>query len=117
MIFRIKNLRLRTIIGINDWEREHEQDIIINIEAEYDGEMAGRTDDIRDTVNYRNITKRVVRLVEQSRCGLLESLALQIRDTVLEDERVHGVSVEIDKPHALRFTDSVSVICSGRREP
>lgn len=117
MIFRIKNLRLRAIIGINDWEREHEQDVIINIEAEYDGEKGARTDDIRHTVNYRNITKRVARLVAQSKCGLLEALGHQIREAVMEDERIQRVSVEIDKPHALRFTDSVSVTCAGRRQP
>ncbi|MGM0488021.1 MAG: dihydroneopterin aldolase [Planctomycetota bacterium] len=116
MIFRIKNLRLATIIGINDWEREHEQEIIINIEAEFDGEKGASSDDIRDTVNYRDITKDVIELVEQSACGLLETLAAEIRDLVMEDKRVERVAVEIDKPRALRFADSVSITCTGKRE-
>ena len=33
---KIKNLSLRTIIGINEWERVHKQDVIINIEIGFD---------------------------------------------------------------------------------
>lgn len=116
MIFRVKNLRLATIIGVNDWERENEQEIIVNIEAEFDGEQGARSDDIRDTVNYRDITKQVIQLVDKSAYGLLEALASDIRALVMEDGRVKCVTVEVDKPHAVRFADSVSIVCTGRRE-
>lgn len=116
MIFRVKNLRLATIIGINDWEREHQQEIIINIEAEFDGEKGASSDDIRDTVNYREITKGIIELVEQSAYGLLETLAAEIRNFVMEDKRVKRVVVEVDKPRALRFADSVSISCTGKRD-
>ena len=109
MMIRIKNLRLRAIIGIHEWERKDLQDIVLNISMEYDGNRVSETDRLEDTVDYRTVTKRVIQLVQESKCFLLDTLAARILETVMEDERVDKASVEIDKPHALRFTDSVSV--------
>src|SRR5580658_8512151 len=64
---RIKGLFLRTIIGINDDEREHKQDVRINLSLTVDTRPAARTDHIDDAVNYRTITKDVIDLVENSK--------------------------------------------------
>jgi FolB domain-containing protein len=115
MIIRIKNLRLRTMIGIQDWERRAQQDIIINIEVEYDGIRALETDQIEDTVNYKNIKRNVMQAVENSHFSLLDKLAGHILKIVMGNPKVLRAVVEVDKPQALRFADSVSVICSGFR--
>lgn len=109
MIIRIKNLRLRTIIGVNAWEREKQQDIILNIKLEYNGDRASVSDNIEDTLNYKTITKRVIAVVESSKYYLLEKLAQKILTAILEDSKVESATVEIDKPQALRYSDSVSV--------
>lgn len=116
MIARIRNLRLRTIIGINDWEREHKQDIIINVRMEFDGSEAAETDDIKSTVNYKTITKRIIAEVEKSSFLLLEKLTDHILKIIMENERVTRASVTVEKPHALRFADSVAISCSAKRE-
>ncbi len=115
MIIRIKNLRLRTLIGINEWEKKVEQDVVINIEIMFDGTNAARTDKIDDAINYRTITKKIIKEVVESRFSLLESLAQHLVDIVMEDSRIRKATVEIDKPHALRYTDSVSVVTSAER--
>jgi len=115
LIIRIKNLRLRAIIGLNDWERKVQQDLILNIMLEFDGEEAGRSDDIADTVDYKAMKQRIRSEVEASQYRLLEALASHVLKLVMVDERVQRASVEVDKPHALRFADSVSVTCSGER--
>jgi len=105
----IKDLLLRTIIGINDEEREKRQDVLINITLHADTRPAARSDDIQDAVNYRTITKRVIELVENSRVFLLERLASEIARTCLEDPEVNSVDVTVEKPGALRFSRSVGV--------
>jgi D-erythro-7,8-dihydroneopterin triphosphate epimerase len=115
MIIRIKNLRLRCIIGINDWERENKQDVIINLKIEFDGEAAAASDDISHTVNYRTITKQIIELVEGSDFGLIEKLCSRILDVCMADPKVKKAKVEIDKPGALRFSDSVSMSDSRKR--
>ena len=48
MIIQIENLRLRTIIGIYDWEKENKQDVTINIIIEF--EVGARVHNAIDTV-------------------------------------------------------------------
>ena len=113
MILRIKNLRLRTIIGVNDWERKEKQDVVINVEMELAAHEAVESDRIESTLDYKTLTKRIIREVEQSNYYLLEKLAHHILQTVLGERRVKRATVEVDKPSALRFADSVSAYCSA----
>lgn len=112
---KIKNLRLRTIVGIFPHERENPQDVIINAVIRFDAGAALRTDRIEDTLDYKSLTKKIVQKVEQSRFYLLEKLTYYILDHIMEDARVTWASVEVDKPHALRFTDSVSCVAEAER--
>jgi FolB domain-containing protein len=115
MLIRIKNLALKAIVGVNAWEQLKPQKVVINVEIEFDGEKAGETDSFEDTVDYKKIKKRILRIVEESRCRLLEALARRISDAILEEPRVLKATVEVDKPKALRFAESVSVVCSAER--
>ena len=63
----IRDLFLRTIIGINDDERANRQDVLINLALETDTRAAGRSDDIADAMNYRAMTKQVIDLVTSLR--------------------------------------------------
>lgn len=116
MLIRIKNLRLRTIIGTNDWEREKTQEVVINATIEFDGAAAGRSDDIDDTVNYKQISKRMIEAVESSTFFLLEALVDRLLDVALTDPRARRATVEVDKPGALRFAESVSVSDARTRD-
>jgi dihydroneopterin aldolase/D-erythro-7,8-dihydroneopterin triphosphate epimerase len=112
---RINGLFLRTIIGINHDEREHKQDVLINLSLSVDTRAAARTDQIEDAVNYRTITKNVIDLVENSRFFLVERMADEIARLCLRDPRVDAVRVSIEKPAALRFARSVGVVIRRTR--
>lgn len=111
----IRDLRLRCILGLNDWEREKEQDITLNITLHADLSAAGASDNIDDTVDYKGTKQRIVQHVEASRCCLVERLATEVADLCLEDARIRHVDVCIDKPGALRFARSVAVELSRGR--
>ena len=115
MIINIENLRLRTTVGIYDWEQKVKQDIVINIEIEFDGTRAVEEDDIEHTVDYKTITKRIIAMVEDSKYNLIEKISGDVVKLIMEDEKVRRASVKVDKPGALRFTDSVSVTSTGSR--
>ncbi|GIU09959.1 dihydroneopterin triphosphate 2'-epimerase [Shewanella morhuae] len=108
-IIRIKNLRLRTFIGIKDDEIQNRQDVIINIVIHYCAAQARNSDNVEDALNYRTITKKIIELIENNRFSLLENLTSQTLAIASEHDWVEFASVEIDKPHALRFADSVSM--------
>ena len=112
----IRDLFLRTIIGINDDERANRQDVLINLALETDTRAAGRSDDIADAMNYRAMTKQVIDLVEGSRFFLVEKMAEEIAALCLSDSLVTRVSVTVEKPAALRFARSVGVTIERGRD-
>ncbi|MGD8805391.1 MAG: dihydroneopterin aldolase [Chloroflexota bacterium] len=105
----IKDLKLRGIIGINADERVNKQDILINLVMYADTRAAAASDDIKDAVNYRTITKHIIRHVEASSDFLVEKLVSDIARIVLTEYDVQRVIVRVEKPGALRFADSVGV--------
>ncbi len=109
MIIKIENLKLRTIIGVFDWEKEKKQDVNINIELEFDGTMAGKNDRIEDTVDYKSLNKKIINYVEKESFNLLEKMVVSIGSIIMEDKKIKKAIVRVDKPGALRFADSVSV--------
>ena len=109
----ISNLRLRTFIGFNHEEREKQQDIVINAEIQHrlDPQVVEH-DQVDAALNYKTITKQIIKLVEDGRFLLLEKLTHEVLAICAEDASVTKATVRIDKPHALRFADSVSVTLS-----
>ena len=105
----IKDLLVRGIIGVNDWEREQAQDILINVSLSCDLRRAGLSDDIDDTVNYRSVTKQILQHVEAGQRLTLEALASDIARICLQQSGVEKVRVRVEKPGALRFARSVGV--------
>jgi D-erythro-7,8-dihydroneopterin triphosphate epimerase len=115
LIINIKNLRLRTVVGIFEWEKKIKQDIVINLEIEFDGSKAIEKDDIEYTVDYKSVTKKIISEVENREFNLIERIAGDVAKIILEDKRVQRASVKVDKPGALRFADSVSVTLTESR--
>lgn len=112
---RVKDLRLRTYIGIKEEEINNKQDVLINLTILYPANEAVRDNDIDHALNYRTITKAIIQHVEGNRFALLERLTQEILDLVMEQATVRYAEVEVDKPHALRFAESVSITLAGHR--
>ena len=112
---RVKDLRLRTYIGINEDEILNKQDVLINLTVLYKAVDAVRDNDIDTALNYRTLTKAVIAHVESNRFSLLESMTQEILDLVMSRPSVDYAEVEVDKPHALRFAESVSITLAGSR--
>jgi FolB domain-containing protein len=107
---RIKDLRLRCIVGVYPEERREKQDVVIQVRMETDLGAASRSDALADTVDYKAIKKRIVSMVEASSYQLIERLAGRVAELCQEDPRVKAVEVEVEKPAALRFARTVSVV-------
>ena len=112
---RVKDLRLRTYIGIKEEEINNKQDVLINLTILYPAVDAVQVNDIDHALNYRTITKAIIAHVEGHRFALLERLTQEILDLVMAHDAVRYAEVEVDKPHALRFAESVSITLAGHR--
>ena len=105
----IKDLLVRSIIGINPEERIKKQDVLVNMILFADIRQAAQSDDIDDAVNYKAITKRVIDHVENSSDFLVEKLVSDIARIVLTEFNVERIRVRVEKPGALRFAQSVGI--------
>ena len=105
----IKNLIVMGIIGINDWEREKEQEIRINIVVYTDTKQAGLNDDLSLSVNYYTIAKKVQLHAEIVGRLTVEALAEDIAKLCLEEKGVLKVEVMVEKPDVIKFVESVGV--------
>lgn len=115
-IIKIENLRLRTVVGLFEWEKKILQEVIINTEMEIDcPDPSAIGDDISGTVDYKKLNKKIIGFVENGKFALVETIAGGIAKLVLAEDGVLKVSVKVDKPGALRFADSVSVMHTASR--
>ena len=113
----IRNLRLRTYIGFNADERAKKQDVVVNVRIQHHPHPAALRDDVESALDYKVITKSIIDHVEGGRFLLLERLAGDLVDICCADPAVTRVEVTVDKPHALRFADSVSVTLEHEPNP
>jgi FolB domain-containing protein len=112
----IKDLLARGIIGINDWEREKPQDILINIQVFTNTEKAARSDDISDCVNYQTLAQKTRIHAETAARQTVEALANDLATICLQETGVSKVIVRVEKPGAVRFSASVGVEIERTRD-
>ena len=116
-IIRVKDLSLRTLIGFKPHEKKHKQDVIIQIEVEIDSSKAEQNDDYQAEgfYDYRSMTKSLIKLVEGSQYDLLEAMTSRVLVEIMSNPLVKKAKVQIEKPHALRYSRTVSVEKSAER--
>ena len=105
----INDLLVRGIIGVNDWERNRAQDILINVTLFTDTRRAAVTDSITDCVNYSTMSKRLQAHAESAERLTVEALANDLAKICFEDQGVQKVILRVEKPGAVRFAKSVGV--------
>jgi len=97
----IKDLEINCIIGIRKRERLVEQKIYVTVEINTDTRKSANTKDINDAVNYSSIIKKIRRLAINKKYLLLESLAKDLANFILNIEKVNKVRVMIKKPKGI----------------
>jgi len=112
----IKDLVVRGIVGIKPDEREHEQDVLLNVTLWADTSPAAASDDIADAVNYRTVSKAMIAHVASGSPFLVERLAAELLEICFRtDERIVEAEVAVEKPGALRHARSVGVVVRRTR--
>lgn len=110
----VKKLRLRAYIGFKDWERQKMQDLVISYSFKYNSYASSQADDISLGVDYKVITKNIIKLIDQQKFDLIETVAQLVLEKIQEGSiAIYDIHVQVEKPHALRFSDNVLVkLCS-----
>ncbi|CAG8584868.1 11842_t:CDS:2 [Acaulospora morrowiae] len=105
----LKNLALRSIVGVDAWERVKCQPIVVNITAEKSISKAGETDELSHTTSYSDMNKAITKFVEESTHESIEILADGISKICLSKFNVQKVTVRVEKPRVLLHAASAGV--------
>ncbi len=106
----IEGLEIDALIGIYDWERRIRQPLVFDIEMAFDNRKPAASDAIEDTLNYKDVSKRLIEYVSASSFGLVETLAERCAAIVLDEFDVAHVHLKLSKPGAVRGARAVGVI-------
>lgn len=116
-IVYIRDLQVDTIIGIFDWEREVRQTISIDLDMAADIVKAAGSDNIEDALNYKAVAKRLISFIENSNCLLVERLAEEVAQIVIQEFKVPWLKLRLSKPGALRGSRDVGLIIERGVKP
>jgi len=115
-IVYIRELEVRTTIGIYDWEREQKQLVSISLEMGADVKLGAENDSINQALDYKAVAKRLIDFVEGSEFFLVETLAEGMAEIVLKEFRVPWLKLRVGKPGAVTGSKDVGVIIERRLE-
>jgi 7,8-dihydroneopterin aldolase/epimerase/oxygenase len=116
-IIYLNDLKIDTVIGIYDWEREIKQTVIFDLEMAGDVAKAALSDAIEDTINYKAVSKRLIEFVESSQFQLVETLAEQCAAIIINEFHVPWVRLKINKQGAVSYAGDVGVIIERGAPP
>jgi dihydroneopterin aldolase len=85
--------------GVSAREQEEGQVFSVDVAIEATLHRAGHSDDLADTLDYREVYSRIREVMTGERFRLLEAVAEAIAHRLLELDRVEAVTVAVRKPH------------------
>jgi dihydroneopterin aldolase len=109
-IVYIRDLKIETVIGIYDWEREIKQTVSLDLEMAHDIRQAAQSDSIEDTLNYKAVAKRLIAFIGDSEFQLVETMAERCAAIVQDEFKVPWLKLRLSKPGAVRGSQDVGVI-------
>ena len=109
-IVYIRDLKIETVIGVNDWEREVRQTVSLDLEMATDIRRAADSDDLADTIDYKGVAKRLIAFVEGTEFLLVETMAERVSDIIREEFGVTWLRLRVSKPGAVTGATDVGVV-------
>ncbi|AJJ62115.1 bifunctional dihydroneopterin aldolase/7,8-dihydroneopterin epimerase [Yersinia aldovae] len=113
----IEELSVITTIGVYDWEQTIQQKLVFDIEMGWDNRKAAASDDVNDCLSYADISVAVIKYVESQRFALVERVAEEIADLLLQRFKSPWVRIKVSKPGAVAQSRNVGVIIERGQRP
>lgn len=111
----LRNLCANAIIGTLPAERIRRQRLKAEITIETDLSSAGKMDDLTLSIDYSEIERKTLHIMENSSFFLIEALCTKIGSMLLEYPAVKRATVAIAKPGALKHA-GVEIIMNFEQE-
>ncbi|EJK2114945.1 dihydroneopterin aldolase [Vibrio navarrensis] len=106
----IEQLEVITTIGVYDWEQEIKQKLVLDIEMAHDNRPAGKSDDVRDALDYAQVSEAVLTHIEGGRFLLVERVAEEVAELIMSRFNVPWIRIRLAKPGAVPQARAVGVV-------
>jgi dihydroneopterin aldolase len=106
----LTGLSVECIVGIWEWERQVKQTVVLDVEMATDIRKAAASDHIDDTIDYKQVSKRLQSFVGESQFQLVETLTERIAEVIVKEFGVTWVKVKLNKQGALRGSRDVGIL-------
>ncbi len=108
-IIFIEELKVVAKIGVWEWERRIKQTLILDIHIAFDISQAAQSDNLEDSLSYKDVAKRATSFVQESEFRLIESAAQGVADLILDEFGASWCKVTVNKPKAVENARNVGV--------
>jgi FolB domain-containing protein len=115
MLLKIKNLKLKTIVGVYEWEKNTPREIIVNAEIKTNHDKSCESDNLADAIDYDSMSNKIKNFLTQNRFKLIEKMTNELIKEIMKDQRITKCRLEIDKAGAVDFVESFSVTLEETR--
>lgn len=113
----INQLKVLTTIGIYPWEQAIRQPLLLDLQLGGDLHQAALQDDLTQSVNYDAVAASVTSYLQQNRFLLIERVAEEVAERLLQQFSLAWVKITVTKPSAVANTQSVGVTIERSRTP
>lgn len=112
----IKNLRCVTILGVNPWEREDRQHVIVNLVLHKPNRSSAATAvEFDPHYDFRTAAKKALAHIEASSYLTVEAFVTEVAKALCLDCGIEKVTVRAEKPSALTFAKAAGVEVTRER--
>ncbi|MBE8167898.1 MAG: dihydroneopterin aldolase [Shewanella sp.] len=105
----IRQLRIDTVIGVYDWEKELKQSLYLDLDMEWNINKAAKEDDYSHALCYETVSNRLQVLITEKPIELIETVAEMTAHCLISEFNVGWVKVCVNKPGAIEKADTVGV--------
>ena len=105
----LRDIQLSAIVGVYDWERLQPQSLLLDLDLTLPNKQAGLTDDLANAVNYADLVERLRAFAQKSTRRLIEALAEDLAEFLLQEYAVEKVRLRLIKQGILPKVGEVGI--------
>ena len=96
-IIHLKNIQVKTKIGVWPWEKLISQNISLDLEFSVDTTVSSKSDKLSDTKDYSEVVSEIENFIQDSTLQLVESLAVQLSEKLMDKFSLQWIRLKINK--------------------
>ena len=112
----IEGLKVDTVIGCFNWERQITQPLLLDLNIQNDLSQAAQSDELSDTLNYAQICELAAQVIQKAQPKLIEHAAQLVLNCLFETfASIESISITIRKPAIIAQAQAVGIRLERQR--